>query len=293
MVEEDDIQRIGFVGIGDIGFPIANNLHEAGYEVTVMDVDEDAVERFEALGGASAPTPAAVAERSQAVHVAVVNDEQLLAVLDGPDGILAGFEGRGGAERIVVIHSTVEPSTARAVAEESPPGISIVDVAVSGTRRRAERGTLSAMVGGEDVTIERYRPVLEHIAGEIHHMGGVGSGLTVKLLNNSILYAAGAATLEAVRAGREAGLDDDRMLEVFTTSSGDTFFGRRYEFFTGDRARTPAGPTAPIRNSRKTFRQYLALTDELDVEVTMGAVASQRYPSLLGDEYRRKGILDE
>lgn len=285
------IERIGFIGIGDIGFPMATRLLNAGYEIIAYDLDQSTMERFTEIGGQVASSPGAVSEASDSVHIAVVNDEQLTTVLLGDDGIFTTLPD--DRQCLIVVHSTVQPQTLSELADHAPPNIKIIDGAVSGTRQRAERGELSMMVGGPSDVIESYLPILNVIASDVFQMGPVGSGLIVKLANNSILYAAAAATLEALDIGRKAGLTEEEMIEVFCQSSGLTFFGQHYEFFMNERANTPAGPTAPIRNSQKTFIQYLTLAQSLNVSVPMGAIASQQYPSLLRESYIRNGILEE
>lgn len=269
---------IGFVGIGQIGFPIATTLLEAGHQVVAHDLRDEALERFEARGGTTAADPAAVGRLADAVHVAVVTDEQVESVLEGTDGVFAGFEATGDGG-IVAVHTTVVPGTVRDRAAAAPDGVDVLDVAVSGGFPRAAEGDLTLMVGGEPSVVDRHRPVLEAIGREIHHMGPVGSGMATKLLNNAILHAQEAATFEAVAFGRDLGLEESQLVSVFAQGTATNSAVQRWDYVTGEYFAThPRGPMGGVENTRKNLSQYLKMAAEADHDVPMAGLASQLAP---------------
>lgn len=278
-----DDATIGFVGVGQMGLPMAQNVLDAGFPVVAYDVREPAVAAVEDHGGTGAMTPAAVAEQSLGVHVMVVDDDQVDDVTRGDEGLFEGFRRRDGAG-VVVVHSTVRPETVTELANDTPEDVTVIDVAVSGGEPRAESGDLTLMAGGDAAVVDAYRPVLDAFGRDIHHLGPVGAGLATKLANNLIFHACEAATMEAIDLGTEYGVDRDQLIEVFTESTGDNYFLRNVEYFTGEYIEThPSGVYGPARNARKNLYQALHLGGSLDVELPVTGLVSQRVPRLWGD----------
>lgn len=274
---------IGFVGVGQMGLPMAKNVIEAGFPLVACDVREEAVAAVEAAGGEGAATPAAVAERCLGVHVMVVDDEQVDAVVRGEEGVFEGFRRReeGG---VVVVHSTVVPETVVALAEDAPEGVAVLDVAVSGGQPRAETGELTLMVGGDGAVLDAYRPVLASLSRDIYQLGPVGAGLATKLANNLIFHACEAATMEAIDLGTAYGVSRDDLVDVFETSTGDNYFLRNVDYFTGEYLTThPAGLHGPARNARKNLSQALELGGSLEVSLPVTGLVSQRVPRVWHD----------
>ena len=280
-------QKIGFVGIGQMGLPMAQNILEAGYTVGVYDVRPDAVDAVVNSGGEAADSPADLASDCSSVHIGVVNDKQVDSVVRGDTGVFAGFR-RHDSVGLLVVHSTVLPETVTSLSEDAPEGVTVLDAAMSGGKPRAEEGDLTLMVGGEKSAVEYYRPVFELLSRDIFHLGRLGSGLATKLANNLIFHATEFATLEAIDLGTKYGVDEAQLRAVFEHSTGDNYFLRNYDFFTDEYLRThPAGPHATARNAQKNLYQALLLAKSLQVEVSLTALASQRVPSLwreLADE---------
>lgn len=278
MIEDSiDGERIGFVGIGDMGFPISQIVHEAGFPVVAHDVREEALEAFVEAGGEAADSPADVARTARAVHVVVVTDDQAEDVVFGDDGVFAGFEVSGGG--LLVVHSTVTPETVDGFAERAPAGVSVIDAAMSGGSERAEVGDIALMVGGDEAIVDWYRPVLEPIGREVFYLGDVGSGLAAKLANNLALHVTMAGTFEAIDLAEAYGVDEEDLLAVMEQSTGDSYFVRHFDFLTREYLEThPAGPYAMARNSRKNLMQALDLGESVDEALPMGAIASQLVP---------------
>jgi 3-hydroxyisobutyrate dehydrogenase len=211
------IERVGFIGLGDIGEPMARNLCGA-FEVVVHDLREEAMRKLVESGAKPAASAREVGERCEAVGVCVVDDAATTAVVAGPDGILAG--ARPGT--ILAIHSTIHPDTARALAARARErGVQLVDAQMTGGRGVAEQRRLRFMVGGDPAVLERLRPVLERSAAEITYCGDVGAGAVAKLCNNLVQFQAWLGYVEAFLMGTAAGLSEEVLLRVLAWIMND------------------------------------------------------------------------
>ena len=210
-------ERIGFIGVGMMGTPMARRLVEAGYKLVAYDIDPAAMRRAEEMGAETAASPREVAERCNPVITILPKSSDVEEVVLGPGGIL-----EGGLEGLVLIEmTTAYPlSTRRIAAALAARGMRMLDAPVSGGVVGAERGTLSIMVGGEPELFEECRPLLEAMGGKIFHMGAIGSGHTMKAVNNFLSAASMIATSEALAISTKAGLDPRRVIEVLQVSSG-------------------------------------------------------------------------
>ena len=195
---------IGFIGLGNIGAPMARRLLDRPDELVVLDVAAAATAPFAAEGATVAATPAELAARARVISIVVRDETQVAEVLDGPDGLLAAATAGTG----VAVHSTISAEGAVALAERaSAAGVDLVDAPISGGAMGAHEGTLAVMVGGSDDAVERARPVLERYASLVVHCGPVGQGTRMKIARNLITFASFAAVGEAQRLAQAAGLD--------------------------------------------------------------------------------------
>ncbi|HMX66671.1 MAG TPA: NAD(P)-dependent oxidoreductase, partial [Microthrixaceae bacterium] len=195
---------IGFIGLGNIGAPMARRLLDRPDELVVLDVAAAATAPFAAEGATVAATPAELAARARVISIVVRDETQVAEVLDGPDGLLAAAT----AGTVVAAHSTISAEGAVALAERaSAAGVDLVDAPISGGAMGAHEGTLAVMVGGSDDAVERARPVLERYASLVVHCGPVGQGTRMKIARNLITFASFAAVGEAQRLAQAAGLD--------------------------------------------------------------------------------------
>lgn len=207
--------RVGFIGLGNIGFPMARRLVGAGHDVVAYDVRAERVRELVGDGGVGR-SPSDVAARSDIVVLSLPTPDVLREVVGGEEGLAAST----GA-RLVIDLSTVGPDAAREADRAlGAAGISYLDCPVSGGVPGAEKGTLAIMVAGTDEAFDRARPILETIGKPIRVGDTPGQGQAVKLLNNFLSATAMAATAEAVVLGVKAGLDPAVMLDVFNASSG-------------------------------------------------------------------------
>lgn len=266
------LPRLGFIGVGAMGLPMARNLLRAGYSLTFCTRRDAAAERLGAVGGERLADASAVAAACDVLLTCLPADAEIVEALLGKAGALAAL--RPGATIIEL--STASPEIVRALAEAAAPrDIAILDAPVSGGVGGAEAASLSIMVGGEAATLERHRPILAAIGRQIYHVGPGGMGKVFKLCNQ---YLNGATTVlvgEALTLGAKAGADLALLVEVLSASSG------------ASRALTGAAPallsaTPPpvgfrLDLMRKDVGLALALGNAVGAPLATGAVAHQLY----------------
>ena len=195
-----------------MGAPMTARLLEAGCEVAVADLSEPALGAFRGRASATSQRPGEL--EGELVITMLPTDRHVRAAL---------FESGGALERpreAVIDMSSAAPRGTLAIAEQlRERGVSFLDAPVSGGVPRAKTGELTTMVGGDAVTVERYRPILAHMCATIHHVGAQGAGVTMKALNNYLSASALWAACEALVVGARAGLDPRMMVEVWRTST--------------------------------------------------------------------------
>jgi 3-hydroxyisobutyrate dehydrogenase-like beta-hydroxyacid dehydrogenase len=195
--------RVGFIGLGNQGKPIAAHLAPAGFETTVYDIAEAPVQELVAGGARAAASPREVGERSDVIGICVPADDHVRAVVYGDDGLLAGT--KPGA--VIAIHSTILPSTATEIAEAARRlGVAVLDACVTGGAERAKQKQITYMVGGDAEALEKVRPVLECNSVKIIHAGPLGNGAKLKLCMNLITYIQWAAAYESFHLAKAVGL---------------------------------------------------------------------------------------
>jgi 3-hydroxyisobutyrate dehydrogenase len=211
-------ERIGFLGLGIMGSRMAANLAKAGFELTVWTHTEGKAERWATEHRATAvATPAEVAAASDIVVSMVVDGAQVETVLCGANGVANG----ANQGLLCVDMSTIAPTDTRRIAARlEQQGIRMVDAPVTGSSPRAQAGTLTIMVGGEQSDFERAKPALEAMGELIVHVGELGKGEMLKLINNSLGAANAAAVAEALLLADATGVDLDALVAVTQSGSG-------------------------------------------------------------------------
>lgn len=207
------MSKIAFLGLGQMGAPMATRLLGAGHDLTVWNRSPDRTRPLVDAGAVAASTPAEAAEGVDVAITMLANPDALEQVLFGDEG-LAGALGSG---QLLVEMSTVGPDAIRAVAGRLHAGVDVVDAPVFGSVGEATTGELRIVVGATDAAFERVRPLLESL-GTVRRVGGLGSGAAMKLVGNSTLGAAIAAVGEALALGEALGLDRATMLDVLAPS---------------------------------------------------------------------------
>jgi 3-hydroxyisobutyrate dehydrogenase-like beta-hydroxyacid dehydrogenase len=192
--------RYGYIGLGNMGAPMAKRLAEWLGGFIVYDVRAEAAAPFAELGASLAGGVADVAE-ADIISITVLNDEQVRSVV-------AELAGKAKPDTVIVIHSTISDTTAVELAEQyKPQGIHIVDAPVSGGGAAAEKGELAIMVGAERPVYERIKPALKQFGSMVIHAGGPGAGTRMKLARNMLTFTSYAAACEAMKLAEAAGLD--------------------------------------------------------------------------------------
>jgi 3-hydroxyisobutyrate dehydrogenase len=209
--------RVGFIGLGNIGKPMAKRLVAAGLETCVLDAVQPLMDELVKEGAKSARSPRELADRSDVIGVCVRDDADVRSVVYGDAGLLAGA-ARGS---VIAIHSTILPSTVHELgAAAAARGVGLLDACVTGGAAIATAGKLTYIVGGEAAHLERCRPAFQTSAAKIVHTGPLGSGAATKLCNNLMTYLAWLSAYESLLLARGAGLSQEKLEEV-TRSNGN------------------------------------------------------------------------
>jgi 3-hydroxyisobutyrate dehydrogenase-like beta-hydroxyacid dehydrogenase len=265
-------ERVAFFGLGIMGGPMAANLARAGFDLSVWTHTEGKAERFAAEHGVrAASTPAEAAAGADAMISIVPDAPQVESVLFGDSGAAQSLAP--GA--LVVDMSTIAPSASVLIGERlAGEGHEFLEAPVSGSRPKAEDGTLTIMAGGTESAFDRARPLFDVMGERIVHVGPLGHGQLAKLLTNVMGAVNAAAVAESVVAVRAAGIDPDAFLEVAAGSAGNSamlnlkarpMFDESFE------------PLFKLEHMLKDVRHCLAEADSLGVELRLGALAETLY----------------
>jgi 3-hydroxyisobutyrate dehydrogenase len=275
---ERTVRRVAFLGLGIMGRPMAANLARAGFELSVWNRTAERAESFAAEHGARvAPTPADAARGAEVVVTMVVDGPQVEAVLLGDDGAASALEP--GA--VCLDMSTIAPSASRAIAERlAERGLALVDGPVTGSRPKAEDGTLTIMVGGDPEPVARVRPLLEAMGELVVHVGPTGHGQLSKVIANTVTAINAAAISEALTMARTAGLDLEAWLRVARAgSSGSTML----ELKAGPMIEHDFDPLFRLGHMLKDVRHCLEEGRALGIELRLAGVAERMYSEAAAD----------
>jgi len=213
-------EKLGYLGLGMMGFPMTRRLINAGYDVTVWNRSPGKAKALIEAGARLAPQPRDVAATADIIFMCLTDAAAVDEVVFGPDG-LATVTGQG---KLVVDFSSIHPDAARSIAArlKTANGIGWIDAPVSGGTKGAEEGTLAVMAGGNAADIEKVRPYILAMARRLTHMGPIGAGQTTKLCNQVIVGCAMAVLAEAARLAVNAGIDANRLPEALTGGFADS-----------------------------------------------------------------------
>ena len=216
--------RVGFIGLGVMGAPMATHLSRAGHELTLHDIDGEAMRRVSEVG-ACVTSPREVAERSDVVFTMLPDGKVVQQVALGEQGLIDGF--KPGA--LLVDTSSSEPWLTRETgAALAKRGVAMLDVPVSGAQWGAQAAELVFMAGGEAKDLERVRPLLERMGRKVFHLGGLGAGHAMKCLNNLVTAMTLMTTSEGLAIGTRYGLDPAVMVDVLGESTGMSWVSRTH-----------------------------------------------------------------
>jgi 3-hydroxyisobutyrate dehydrogenase-like beta-hydroxyacid dehydrogenase len=215
----------GFIGIGQMGKHMAKHILDAGYDLTILDINKDAATHLLEAGAKWCDTPKAIAELCQLVITSLPTPQDVEQVVYGPEGLKSGWK----AGNIYIDMSTNSPATIRRIAEDARgTGVEVLDAPVSGGTRGAEMGTLTIMVGGDSTALEKSRKILETMAQKIFLVGEVGCGNIAKLINNMIALTCSSVSAEGFVLGVKAGIDPQTLWEIINISTGSNWALQQY-----------------------------------------------------------------
>ncbi len=285
--------RVGFIGLGNQGKPIAAHLAPAGLETTVYDIVPEPVAELVAGGAKAASSPRELGANADVVGICVPEDDHVRAVVFGEDGLLAGMSAGG----VILIHSTVLPEMAVAVSEAaSAHDVAVMDACVTGGAARASLKQLTYLIGGPAAALEKARPYFEATTEiDIVHAGELGNGAKLKLCINLITYIQWAAAYESMMLAKAIGLPQE-VLEQAGKSNGqmtDLMLSYLGTHKVPEEARHSEGFQALMRGHMKIAEKDLAwalqLARKSGVALPVGGLVSQSMPRLynVDDDQRR------
>lgn len=226
--------RVGFIGVGEMGKPMAENVLKAGFDLAVYDLLEDAVRELQKSGASISKSPKELAAASDVVITMVRDDRQTEEILYGEQGVLEGLD-----KGVIITTSTISPGLVQRLAQKVKTGIEVLDSPVSGGLPGAREGTLTLMVGGKKEVLDQCRPVLDAMSSRIIYCGGIGAGLVAKLTNSMLVQVIIAGIIESLALGEKVGVDESVLLDIYKTSTAGTWLAEHWDWTTYLR-KTPA-----------------------------------------------------
>lgn len=270
-------EKVGFVGLGIMGKPMARNLMEAGYDLIVYNRSRDKVEDLVSEGAEAAESSKEIAEDATIVFTMLPGPPEIREVVNGEDGLLRG----AGEGSLLVDMSTSSPVLARELARTvRERGVGLLDAPVSGGDIGAVEGTLSIMIGGEEEDFERARPLFDVMGETVVYVGPSGTGQVVKACNQIVVALTIEAVSEALVLGSKAGVDPKKVIEVLSGGlagnkvmevKGQKFLSHDFE------------PGGKVEFHRKDLRIALEAGREYGVPLPVTAVVYQMFEALMAE----------
>lgn len=271
------MDRIGFIGLGNMGRPMASNLHRKGFHVLTYDVSPEARRLVEATGACVAESNAAVAAESDVVFTMLPTTAVVEDVVLGSGGVLAHLKPGG----VLVDMSTIDPLvTDRLASAAAAKGCGFVDAPVGRLASHAERGESLFMVGAADDTFARVKPLLDAMGTTVHHCGGAGAGMRTKLVNNYLAIVSCAFNAEALALSQRFGLSLEKTLDVIhgtTATNGQLKIAWPSKVLKGD-----TGPGFTIDLAHKDLTLILEAANASHVPMPIGAAARESFSTARG-----------
>jgi len=276
-------EKIGFIGTGIMGKPMALNLLKAGYPVLAYDINPKPLEELKGKGGTVGRSILEVAGQSEIIITMLPNSPDVEMAALGPKGVCEG--AKGGA--IFIDMSTIDPSVSRKVAKVlGEKKIRVMDAPVSGGQSGAQAGTLTIMVGGEEEIFKKCLPVLQTMGKNIYYCGHNGAGAITKIINNLLSGVHKVAAAEAFSLGVKAGVNMKTLFDVVMSSSGQS---RTIQSFVAPKAfKGDYEPGFPTTLMNKDLGLALNLSKEEGVPLLLGALSSQLFSKVIAMGYGQK-----
>ena len=270
--------KVAFLGLGNMGLPMALNLIKAGHQVHGFDLVQAQLDAFKAAGGVSAHSASEATQDAEVIISMLPASRHVEALYLGDSGLLA----TANPKALLIDCSTISPKVSQAVAAAAKAkGFAMIDAPVSGGTAGAQAGTLTFMVGGDSAAVERARPLLEQMGKNIFHAGANGSGQTVKVCNNMLLGIQMLGTSEALRLGIANGMDPKVLSDIMSKSSGRNWVLELYNPCPGVMENVPSSKAYAGGFGVDLMLKDLGLATEnasdLDASVPLGDLARKLY----------------
>lgn len=278
MVDQTLMTKVGFIGVGRMGKPMAINVLNAGFDLMVYDLRAESLREFDALGAKIGHSAREVGQFGDVIEIAVVGDDQVEAVLLEDEGVLES--ARPGA--VIAIHSTIHPRTVKKIAElANASGVEVIDAEVSGGEIGARSQTLCYMVGGAKTVFDKCRPIFATSGSNVFHVGELGTGAVTKIVLQTVVCINMLAASEGMMLAEKAGLNFRTFQEILHVSAGQSMVADNWfeRFKVGD---------APMNVRRRRLEVFhkgllpaLELAHELDVSLPGVALTQQLLARIL------------
>jgi 3-hydroxyisobutyrate dehydrogenase len=271
--DEQKAEKLGYLGLGMMGFPMTRRLVDAGYDVTVWNRSSGKAAALVQAGAKLAGNPQDVAATANIIFMCLTDAAAVEEVVFGPDGLATA----AGAGKLIVDFSSIHPDAARSIAArlKSTNGMGWIDAPVSGGTMGAEQGTLAVMAGGDASDIERVRPYVLSMARRLTHMGPTGAGQTSKLCNQVIVGCAMAVLAEATRLAVNAGIDAKRLPEALAGGFADSIPLQLFVPRMAQGIHSP--PLGHIATMLKDLDTVIDVARDTSSPVPMSALAAQLF----------------
>ncbi len=271
--DEQKAEKLGYLGLGMMGFPMTRRLVDAGYDVTVWNRSSGKAAALVQAGAKLAGNPQDVAATANIIFMCLTDAAAVEEVVFGPDGLATV----AGAGKLIVDFSSIHPDAARSIAArlKSANGMGWIDAPVSGGTMGAEQGTLAVMAGGDASDIERVRPYVLSMARRLTHMGPTGAGQTSKLCNQVIVGCAMAVLAEATRLAVNAGIDAKRLPEALAGGFADSIPLQLFVPRMAQGIHSP--PLGHIATMLKDLDTVIDVARDTSSPVPMSALAAQLF----------------
>jgi 3-hydroxyisobutyrate dehydrogenase-like beta-hydroxyacid dehydrogenase len=272
-------ERIGFIGLGQMGKWMAHNILGKGFDLTVSDIDAAAVTALTGGGAKSAATPAEVAERTDWIFLSLPNAEVVRQVVFGESGLLT----RARAGQVVIdLGTTTYMATLEMGAKLKQQGIHFADAPVSGMEARARDGTLTIMYGGDESLFQQILPVFDVVGNLVLYMGQLGCGQLTKLINQLLFNISAAAIAEILPMAAKLGLDPEKVVSVVTSGTGRSFAA---EFFGPRILENKFSEGYALKNAYKDMVSAAEICAQTKIPLPMVHAATTTYQIALAEGY--------
>jgi 3-hydroxyisobutyrate dehydrogenase-like beta-hydroxyacid dehydrogenase len=272
-----DVRPWGFIGLGEMGAPMVDNLLRQGVDVVAFDRDASRVTAACERGARGAASVSSMMRAADVVSVCVRDGAQLHALLDD------GLDEHASERTVLLVHSTIGAAACRALGERlAVRGAVVLDAPISGMRLAAEQGTLAFFVGGSSDALERVRHGLDAMGRVVIHVGDVGAGQAVKIANNLVAFGTAGLVHEATELARLAGVDEERVIEALAVASARSWVVEHWSFLRREWIRSQPGGAAAVREIvSKDLSLATGAAKEAGIPAPFAEVAERVVPPVL------------